>query len=504
MTVARITLAETDSAIVETDAVLLAARPGSDRSGSGRVELIGDIRLDGIESAELADHLAVVGFAAARDELVRLPRGSSGSVAVIGLGSDITPDALRSGVGSAIRQLAGTSGVSIGIPAADDAQLRAIMEGAALGSYSYTGLRSATLDAARPAVAAICVRTDAASATSILTRSTALAQAVALTKDLVNAPPSELYPQALADAATSASAGLPIEVTVWDQEQLEHDGFGGIAGVGRGSVRPPRLVKLSYRPTGSRHHIALVGKGITFDSGGISLKPPVSMVGMKYDMAGAAAVLAAITAVARLELPVRMTAWLCIAENMPSGSAIKPNDVLRIRGGRTVEVLNTDAEGRLVMADGLAAASEERPDAIVDVATLTGAAVVALGHRYAAVMGEDALVKRVLDAASSAGELLWPMPLPSELRATLSSEVADIANATPGSGAGGMLLAGVFLQEFVGRVDEGADSSRIPWAHLDIAGPAQLKGSPYAFVGKGATGVAVRTLIRLAEDFCAE
>jgi leucyl aminopeptidase len=319
-----------------------------------------------------------------------------------------------------------------------------------------------------------------------------------LAKDLVNAPSSQLYPEVLAQAAIEAAAGLPIDVTVWDETRLEQDGFGGIAGVGGGSARPPRLVKLSYAPAGATAHVALVGKGITFDTGGISLKPPASMVGMKYDMAGAATVLATVVAVARLGLPVRITAWMCIAENMPSGSAIKPNDVLRIRGGRTVEVLNTDAEGRLVMADGLAAASEEHPDAIIDVATLTGAAVVALGNRYAAVMGDDALVESVRASAASAGELFWPLPLPSELRAAINSEVADIANASPGNTAGGMLLAGVFLREFVGNAEDG---SRIPWAHLDIAGPAQLKGSPYGFIGKGATGVAVRTLIALAEDF---
>jgi leucyl aminopeptidase len=222
---------------------------------------------------------------------------------------------------------------------------------------------------------------------------------------------------------------------------------------------------------------------------------------MKYDMTGAATVLAVTLAAARLGLPVRMTAWLCIAENMPSGTALRPNDVLRMRGGKTVEVLNTDAEGRLVMADGLVAASEEQPDAIVDVATLTGAALVALGTRYAAVMGEDDLVSRVVDAAEATGELVWPMPLPGELRATINSEVADIANANPGNTAGGMLLAGVFLQEFVGTAGEGDDATRIPWAHLDIAGPAKGPSSPFGFTGKGPSAVSVRALLRLAEDF---
>jgi leucyl aminopeptidase len=257
---------------------------------------------------------------------------------------------------------------------------------------------------------------------------------------------------------------------------------------------------VEYAPEGAARHVALVGKGITFDSGGLSLKPPTGMVGMKYDMTGAATVLAVALAAARLALPLRVTAWLCLAENMPSGSAIRPNDVLRMRGGRTVEVLNTDAEGRLVLADGLVAASEEQPDAIIDVATLTGAAMVALGTRYVPVMGSDDLVADVVAAAKASGELFWPMPLPGELRATINSDVADIANANPGNTAGGMLLAGVFLQEFVGRAGDAEDAPRIPWAHLDIAGPAKGPAAPYGFTGKGPSAVSVRALLRLAED----
>lgn len=492
MTVCQLSIASTSAPIDRASVILLAARATDETP-----ELLAEMGFDTI-----ADDLKAVGFRGAKDELIRLPGrdplpGSS-SIAVIGLGSERTPDSVRDAVGSAIRQLAGNTSVTIALPLDDDAELAAALEGAALGSYGYTGLRSATLDAVKPSVAAVTVRSDTTAADEVISRVLAVASAVALAKDLVNAPSSQLYPEALADAAIEAASGLPIDVTVWDETRLEQDGFGGIAGVGVGSARPPRLVKLSYAPADATAHIALVGKGITFDTGGISLKPAASMVGMKYDMAGAATVLAAVVAAARLSLPVRVTAWMCIAENMPSGSAIKPNDVLRIRGGRTVEVLNTDAEGRLVMADGLAAASEEHPDAIVDVATLTGAAVVALGNRYAAVMGDDALVESVRASAASAGELFWPMPLPGELRAAINSEVADIANAAPGNTAGGMLLAGVFLREFVGNAENG---SRIPWAHLDIAGPAQLKGSPYGFVGKGATGVAVRTLIALAEDF---
>jgi leucyl aminopeptidase len=333
-----------------------------------------------------------------------------------------------------------------------------------------------------------------------------ISDAVALVKDLVNTPGSDLYPESFADIVSALAGDRGLEVEVWDEEALATDGFGGILGVGQGSVRGPRLVKLSYTPDGAERHLALVGKGITFDSGGLSLKPMTGMVGMKYDMTGAATVFAATIAAASLQLPVRLTAWLCLAENLPSGSAMRPNDVLTTRSGRTVEVLNTDAEGRLVLADGLAAASEEQPDAVVDIATLTGAAAVALGNRYAGVMGEERIVDALVAAAHKTGELVWPMPLPEDLRATLNSDVADIANANPGVAAGGMLLAAEFLREFVGQRDEGSDRAsdsdgRIPWAHLDIAGPAKGPSSPFGFTGKGSTGVLVRTLVHLAEDF---
>jgi leucyl aminopeptidase len=285
------------------------------------------------------------------------------------------------------------------------------------------------------------------------------------------------------------------------EKELFAGNYGGIIGVGQGSAHAPRLVKVSYAPKGAVKHLALVGKGITFDSGGISLKPPVSMVGMKYDMTGAATVLAVTLAAARLGLPLRITAWLCIAENLPSGTAIKPNDVLHMKGGKTVEVLNTDAEGRLVLADGIVAASDEHPDAIIDVATLTGAQLVALGNRYAGVMGDDALVEQVVAVAKRVGETFWPMPLPAEVRAILASDVADIANSKPGNTAAGMLAGGVFLSEFVGTNGEGDDKHQIPWAHIDIAGPSDNKGGGYGYVGKGPTGVTVRALLALAGEF---
>ncbi|MDN4615562.1 leucyl aminopeptidase [Leifsonia sp. F6_8S_P_1B] len=454
-----------------------------------------------VDAEAVAAQLRAVGFGGGRDELVRLPGAADGpALAVIGLPEELDDDALRYAAGSAVRQLAGVGAVALDLPAEGGTALGAVLEGAALGSYAFTEYREKSLPGVKAPVASIDVLGAAEDADALVARASAVAEAAALVKDLVNTPAIDLYPQSFAERAQEAAGDLPVTLTVWDEERLAADGFGGILGVGQGSTRPPRLVKVEYAPSGATRHLALVGKGITFDSGGLSLKPPSGMVGMKYDMTGAATVLAVTLAAARLALPVRVTAWLCLAENMPSGSAIRPNDVLRMRGGRTVEVLNTDAEGRLVLADGLVAASEEQPDAIVDVATLTGAAMVALGTRYVPVMGSDDLVADVVAAAKASGELLWPMPLPGELRANINSDVADIANANPGNTAGGMLLAGVFLQEFVGRAGDADDAPRIPWAHLDIAGPAKGPAAPYGFTGKGPSAVSVRALLRLAED----
>ncbi|MDO8338236.1 MAG: leucyl aminopeptidase [Microcella sp.] len=444
--------------------------------------------------------LAALGLTGATDETSRqiAPDGvSAASVLLVGLGTTpTTPDSLRSAAGAASRAVSGASRLAFALPTTDDADVQAVLEGAALGAYRYQAQRSG--DSA-VAVSDIVVATTVEGADAALGRARVVAEAVVVVRDLVNTPPNELYPDSFAARARELAADAPVELQEWDVPALQEGGFGGILGVGQGSSRPPRLVAVRYAPEGATQHLALVGKGITFDSGGLSLKPAASMVGMKYDMTGAATVLAATIAIAKLGLPIRITAWLCLAENLPSSTAMRPNDVLTIRGGTTVEVLNTDAEGRLVLADGLVAASEERPDAIVDVATLTGAARIALGDRYAALMGADELVRSVQEAAAETGELVWPMPLPADLRSLLQSDVADIANAKPGNTAAGMLLAGVFLQEFVGRTGDDQDAPRIPWAHLDIAGPANNGGSGFGWTPKGPSGVTVRLLVKLAE-----
>jgi leucyl aminopeptidase len=487
--------------------IRLALSPERPEPAGGDV-LVLFVRADGdgpavIGREENAEMLAQVKATGGVDQVVRLPAGVLDDLPVmlVGLGAEATESAFRAAAGTAARASGGDRRLILDAAAADDGILAALLEGSAIGAYVYEGRPRGDEDRS-PASDIVVVGSSRAS-DELVRRSGTVAEAVRLTRDLVNTPPSAQGPDDLARAAVDAASGLPIDVRVWDEAELASDGFGGILGVGSGSVRPPRLVRLDYVPEGAAGHLAIVGKGITFDSGGLSLKPPVSMVGMKYDMAGAASVLAVVVAVARLALPVRVTGWMCIAENMPSGSAIRPNDVLTIRGGTRVEVLNTDAEGRLVLADGLRAATEEHPDAVIDIATLTGAQMVALGTRYSAVMGEDALLRRITDAAKRAGELVWPMPLPSELRARLRSEVADITNATPGNTAAGMLLAGVFLREFVGASSEEPGASAVPWAHLDIAGSAQNDGAPYGYVAKGATGVLVRTLIGVAEQFTA-
>lgn len=455
--------------------------------------------------SSLASSLRDIGFTGAADELRRLPWPgiAAKSLAVIGLGKSSTPNDLRYAAGSAARQLRGVDSIALALPATTDEELLAVLEGAAIGAYSYTEFRSETPDPPKTPAGSVLVLSAVTESDALIERARILATALHSVRDLVNTPSSHLYPESLALAAVELAKDAPVTVEVLRETELAAGEYGGIIGVGQGSVHPPRLVKVSYSPAKARRHLALVGKGITFDSGGISLKPPAAMVGMKYDMTGAATVLAVTLAAARMGLPVRVTAWLCIAENMPSGSAIKPNDVLRIRGGKTVEVLNTDAEGRLVLADGIVAASEEHPDAIVDVATLTGAQVVALGNRYSGAMGDEKLVGQIVDIANRIGETIWPMPLPAEVRAIISSDVADIANSKPGNTAAGMLIGGVFLSEFVGTNGEGTDAHPIPWAHLDIAGPSHNTTAGYGFTGKGPTGVTVRALVALAEEFSA-
>jgi len=445
----------------------------------------------------LREALLGIGFTGAVSSFHRVfaPDSTPLPLAVVGTGSDPDAATLRNAVGTGIRTLTGFANVAIAAPAADPALWRAIAEGATLGGYRFDDYKT---EKPKPRASAVTVHGEAAEVDAAeLEAVRATASAVALVKDLVSIPAEWLGPADFAERAIEAVAGLPVDVEVLDESELAAGGYGGILGVGQGSDRPPRLVKLSYAPDPAARHVALVGKGITFDTGGLSLKPAAGMVGMKYDMCGAATALAVLRAVATLALPVRVTAWLCIADNMPSGRATRPGDVVRILDGTTVEVLNTDAEGRLVLADGLVAASRERPDLIVDVATLTGAITVALGTRHVGVMGDDDAVRTYLASADRVGELAWQLPLPAHMRDDLDSPIADLQNAKIGDPAGGSLFAGLFLQHFVGRVSDDEEAARIPWVHLDIAGVGMNKGGGFGFTDKGPTGATVRALIDL-------
>jgi len=451
--------------------------------------LLESAALDRRKVAALAGLAAVLGVRGERDEVVRGPGDGVGYDVVVftGVGAGgATVERLRQAAGAATRCLAGVSRLDSALPADFPELVGALTEGFALGAYRFDRYRTA-----ESAVGTVRILTPLATdplAAAAVERGLILAYAVNTARELVNTSPADLYPETLADAAVRLAAEHGLEATVLAVPELEKGGFGGILAVGQGSVRPPRLVKLVHRPAGATAHMALVGKGITFDSGGLSLKPAKGMGDMKSDMAGAAAALAAVVAAARLGLPVRVTVWLALAENMPSGSATRPSDVITMRGGRTVEVLNTDAEGRLVLADALLAATEEDPDVVVDIATLTGAQMVALGNRVSAVMGDDDTRSDVLAAADAAGEQFWPMPLPAELAESLKTPMADIANI--GERNGGMLVAGLFLQSFV----EGRR-----WAHLDIAGPALNTQKAWGYTPMGGTGVGVRTLVNLLE-----
>ena len=406
---------------------------------------------------------------------------------------DSTTEDVRRVAGSALRAAGDRKTVAVATPADSPEIVAAVGQGARLGAYRFTAFRSGTEKESTGTSTILLVAEDARSKAVKVAVADAetVTKAVIEARDLVNTPPSALTPHDFAEFVRRHSQDTSIRVDIYNERKLAREGYGGIIGVGQGSDHPPRLVRMTYSPPRARGHLAFVGKGITFDSGGLSLKPPPAMITMKCDMAGAAAVATATLAIARLGIPVKVTAYLALAENMPSGAAQRPGDVLTMYNGTTVEVLNTDAEGRLVMADAIARACEDSPDVLVDVATLTGAQTIALGTHVSAIMAnDDELRDRVAAAAELAGESMWPMPLPPELRPSLNSKVADLANI--GERMGGMLTAGLFLSEFV--------TSGTSWAHLDIAGPAFNEGSPHGYTPAGGTGIAVRTLVALAEQ----
>lgn len=443
----------------------------------------------------LADTLAGIGFTGSAGSFARVyaPDVTSLPFAVVGAGAKPDAAAVRNAAGTALRTLTGFEHVALALAEGLEPFAAAAAEGAVLGGHKFDGYRTEKGKARASAVTLHAELDDEDAEYAQV-----IGDAVALIKDLVNVPAEWQSPAQLAQSAADSVADLDVTVEILDEKALAEQGFGGILGVGQGSDRPPRLVRLDYSPADASRHIALVGKGITFDTGGLSLKPAASMVGMKFDMAGAATSLAAIRAIASLGLPVHVTAWLCITDNMPSGRALRPGDVIRILDGTTVEVQNTDAEGRLVLADGLVAASRENPDVIIDVATLTGAIVAALGHRHTGVFGDVETVSSFISATAQVDEPAWHMPLPEYMEESLESPIADLQNANMGDRMGGASYAGLFLRRFVGRTSDADDAPRIPWVHLDIAGSGEHAGAPYGFTEKGPTGAMVRSIVAFA------
>jgi len=451
--------------------------------------------LDAEAVGEIEVALKALGAKGSTEQITRVvaPSLPVSSVLAIGLGKSSdgwSSDVIRRAAGVAARSLSGTEAV---ITTLSELDLAATIEGLILGAYRFTDFRSAKTAPKEPALATITALSTAKGAKATAARAANIATAVATARDLVNTPPSHLFPDEFAKRARALGESVGLEVEILDDKALAKAGYGGVVGVGKGSSRPPRLVRLTHNGGKSKKakKVALIGKGITFDTGGISIKPAANMHQMTSDMGGAAAVIAAVVLAAKQELPIDVVATVPMAENMPSSTAQRPGDVLTQYGGITVEVLNTDAEGRLILADAIARACEDDPDYLIETSTLTGAQTVALGARTPGVMGSDEFRDRVAALSQGVGENAWPMPLPEELKDDLKSTVADLANVS-GSRYAGMLVAGVYLREFV------ADG--VQWAHIDVAGPSYNTGGPWGYTGKGGTGVPTRTMFAVLED----
>ena len=445
--------------------------------------------------------LVASGFDGKVGQTLVVPRRDGPSVVAVGVGDPSTLDAagLRD-VAAAFARAAAKHGhlattLAEVASVAPEAAGQAIVEGIFLARYRYGALKreSSSTDLSDVVLVAGSGRTAAVERGAH--RGRMMATAAQLARDLANSPPGHLTATRLADVAIAVAASSGLEIEVYDEDALAALGCGGLLGVNAGSDEPPRMVKLTYRPDHPARvggHLVMVGKGVMYDSGGISLKPTDAMhAAMKMDMSGAAAVLSSMSTLAALDCPTNVTGYLMCTDNMPSGSAMKLGDVLTIHGGTTVEIHNTDAEGRLLLADGLALAKEEGPDAIVDIATLTGACLVALGPAMAGVLGNSQpWVDQVAAASTATDEPVWQLPLETKrYRKLLDSDVADVKNV--GGPYGGAITAAVFLSEFVGDV---------PWAHLDIAGPMKVD-TDESWRSKGATGFGTRLLVDLAMNF---
>ncbi|MFL1430275.1 MULTISPECIES: leucyl aminopeptidase [unclassified Nocardiopsis] len=484
-------------ALDDTAADLLVLPVQAADEGPAAVEGVEEGGLSRVLPAPLTDLFAHYSLTGKAGESVQFPVARDqglARLALLGVGSG-SPDDLRKAGAALSRAARGRERVAFAWPAAlaGEAAATAFAEGALLASYTFT-LKTAEPEAAQRPAPAIDVVGDAPA--DALARGAVLARATALARDLINTPSREKDPAWMAERAREVAAEAGLAIRVWDEKDLENEGFGAILAVGQGSARPPRLVQVSYTPQDpDAPHVVLVGKGITFDTGGLSLKPNENMALMKTDMSGSAVVLAVLSALSAVSAPVRVTGLLALAENAFSGDATRIGDVLTTYSGTTVEVLNSDAEGRLVLADALAYAVDRlEPDTLVDVATLTGAAKLALGTGTAALYSnDDALAERITEAGKAAGEPLWRMPLTEEYVPTTKSRVADLANIGTRKefGPAGATDAALFLREFTGG---------LPWAHLDIAGPGRSTKES-GILSRGGTAFATRTLLRwLAES----
>jgi len=450
----------------------------------------------GLGPEPVHDESTGAGPISSKNDAVPLESGrlTAGSASLRPLASGVPAETLRRAAGAATRALAGSDRVVLALPG----PLRPVAEGALLGAYRFAGYKTRPSTDRRDPVRTVSlgIGGDAAAkraGRAELKRATTVAGAVARARDWVNTAPNDLRPPAFADEIAAAAEKAGLDVEVLDERALRRGGYGGILAVGLGSSAPPRFVRLAYAPRGAKKRLALIGKGITFDTGGLSIKPAANMWEMKSDMSGAAAVAAATIAIAALAPKVAVTAYLPIAENMPSGTSYRPGDVVTMRDGSRVEVLNTDAEGRMILADGITRAVEDGADYLLETSTLTGGQIIALGKKVSGLMGDEDFCARVRDVGARVGEPAWPMPLPDDVRKGMDSEVADLSQVDSGMGrAGHMLQGGVFLSHFV--------PEDLPWAHLDIAGPAYNAGEPTGYLPKGGTGVPVRTLIELADD----
>ena len=488
---------------VGSSVLLVPVVSTGDDDRPGAVVLASEPFLSAEAIEEIEADLIALEATGGSDQVHRLvvPALPVASVLTIGLGNarDEWPaDTIRRAAGVAARSLGGAEAVITTLAELPGEEVgAAAVEGLILGSYRFTDFRSGKTAPKDKGLSKITVLATAKDAKKQSAHGAAVATAVATARDFVNTPPSHLFPAEFAKRAKALGESVGLEVEILDDKALQKAGYGGIIGVGQGSSRLPRLVrlihhgsKLAKKPKQAKK-VALVGKGITFDTGGISIKPAASMHHMTSDMGGAAAVIATVTLAAQLGLPIDVIATVPMAENMPSSTAQRPGDVLTQYGGITVEVQNTDAEGRLILADAIVRACEDNPDYLIETSTLTGAQTVALGARIPGVMGSDEFRDRVAAISQREGENGWPMPLPDDLKDDLKSTVADLSNIS-GQRFAGMLVAGVFLREFV------ADG--VQWAHIDVAGPAYNTGGPWGYTPKGSTGVPTRTMFAVLED----